>query len=471
MTLWSVITGISLVTGVWMAWPFLRARSMEMSGAEGAISIYRDQMDEIERDRRQGLINETEADAARQEVERRALFAARNLDSGLASSSRSWRGALSVVIVASACAVGLYAYLGKPNLPDAPLAERRTEALIKSANAGDINARIQILVNRTKANPDGFDDWLNLAQSYAAVGNHAASVEAFQVAVVLSDDRSDVLSGYAEAMTLANGNKVPGAARVIFEQVAQQTNDPRAAYYVALAKAQSQDFLGAIEGWAALAAASPPDAPWMGLVRRDIVNMARSLEVDVRAYLPAATAEEIAVADGQPAEGRATNKDTIASLERALMSEPKDYEGWIALAAARAEDGDAEAALRALTVGREHYALAPFVLQKFDDAERALGLDIVTHEPRGPDAEDMATAAELTQEERDAMIDGMVAGLAARLEDEPRDPDGWVMLIRSYATLGQEDQAAAALGQARETFKDNQNILAEMMSSLSDLAL
>lgn len=62
-----------------------------------------------------------------------------------------------------------------------------------------------------------------------------------------------MLSAYAEALTLANGNKVPQAARLAFEQILQKTPDPRARYYVALAKAQAQDFEGAIEAWAALA--------------------------------------------------------------------------------------------------------------------------------------------------------------------------------------------------------------------------
>ena len=50
---------------------------------------------------------------------------------------------------------------------------------------------------------------------------------------------------------------------------------------------------------------------------------------------------------------------------------------------------------------------------------------------KGPTTEDMAAAAEMTQEDRDDMIAGMVAGLAARLDEQPNDPEGWAMLIRS----------------------------------------
>ena len=71
---------------------------------------------------------------------------------------------------------------------------------------------------------------------------------------------------------------------------------------------------------------------------------------------------------------------------------------------------------------------------------------------RGPDAEDIAAAATMTDADRSAMIEGMVAGLAARLEENPDDPDGWAMLIRSYLTLGDEKKAAEAKARIKELF-------------------
>lgn len=46
------------------------------------------------------------------------------------------------------------------------------------------------------------------------------------------------------------------------------------------------------------------------------------------------------------------------------------------------------------------------------------------------------------------MAEGMVARLEARLKDEPGNIEGWTMLIRSRMTLGQPDQARAALNAA-----------------------
>jgi cytochrome c-type biogenesis protein CcmH len=51
-----------------------------------------------------------------------------------------------------------------------------------------------------------------------------------------------------------------------------------------------------------------------------------------------------------------------------------------------------------------------------------------------------------------AMIQGMVEGLAARLERSPRDVEGWIKLIRSRTVLGELEAARQALSRALEVF-------------------
>jgi cytochrome c-type biogenesis protein CcmH len=53
-----------------------------------------------------------------------------------------------------------------------------------------------------------------------------------------------------------------------------------------------------------------------------------------------------------------------------------------------------------------------------------------------------------------AMIEQMVAGLAAKLKENPNDAQGWARLIRSYAVLGDKAKMNAALDEARRIFKD-----------------
>lgn len=461
ITLWIAAAVLAALAGLWMAQPFLKKRQMEILETDSVISIYRDQLDEVERDCASGLIDEAEAEAAREEIEFRALQAAKRGGSGMSVSRRNPLVAGIIFILVVAAGFSGYSMLGNPTLPDQPLAGRRAETLTQHAQAGDINSEIQLLADKAEANPDSLDDWLLLARAYASVEDNARAADAYRRAAELSDNDPLVLSAYGEAMTLANGNKVPPAARVIFEQVNNKIDDPRARYYVSLARAQAKDFEGALLGWAELAADSPANAPWMPLVRRDIVNMASFLEKDVRAYLPNATPQEIVAAGGTvPEVGSATPANRVIELMAALEADPKDYQGWIELAQLQVQQGNPDAAIQALDSGRKHFAAAPFVLGKLDETASALGLDLIERPGvAGPDAEDIANAQDLSDEDQAEMIDGMVSGLAAKLEENPDNPDGWIMLVRSYSVMGLDMKASESYDAALTHFADRDDIV------------
>ncbi|MBV9686149.1 MAG: c-type cytochrome biogenesis protein CcmI, partial [Alphaproteobacteria bacterium] len=62
----------------------------------------------------------------------------------------------------------------------------------------------------------------------------------------------------------------------------------------------------------------------------------------------------------------------------------------------------------------------------------------------GPTAQDVAAARSMSPEDREAMIRSMVDRLAARLEQNPNDKEGWSRLARAYDVLGEPEKAAAA---------------------------
>jgi cytochrome c-type biogenesis protein CcmH len=67
---------------------------------------------------------------------------------------------------------------------------------------------------------------------------------------------------------------------------------------------------------------------------------------------------------------------------------------------------------------------------------------------RGPSAAEVAAASRIPPGEQLTMAEGMVAQLEARLENDPKNPDGWVMLMRSRMTLGEPQKAKDALDAA-----------------------
>ena len=70
----------------------------------------------------------------------------------------------------------------------------------------------------------------------------------------------------------------------------------------------------------------------------------------------------------------------------------------------------------------------------------------------GPTAGDIAAAAEMTPEDRQAMIEGMVDQLGARLAQEGGPAEDWARLITTLAQIGRTDQARAIYAEAQTRF-------------------
>ncbi|SDF79207.1 c-type cytochrome biogenesis protein CcmI [Sulfitobacter delicatus] len=88
---------------------------------------------------------------------------------------------------------------------------------------------------------------------------------------------------------------------------------------------------------------------------------------------------------------------------------------------------------------------------------------------RGPSAEDIEAATEMTADDRMEMIGGMVAGLSDRLANEGGPPQDWARLITSLGVLGDTDQARAVYENALEVFTGN-NAALDMIRAAGERA-
>ncbi|CUX82676.1 MAG: cytochrome c-type biogenesis protein CcmH [Roseibaca calidilacus] len=71
---------------------------------------------------------------------------------------------------------------------------------------------------------------------------------------------------------------------------------------------------------------------------------------------------------------------------------------------------------------------------------------------RGPSAADIEAAEDMTPEQRQEMIAGMVDGMLSRLANEGGPPQDWAQLLRAMGVLERREQALAILGEARTIF-------------------
>src|SRR5436853_7475620 len=112
MMLWLVMVLMTAAAIFAVLWPLAR-RTPLRSGSD--VAVYRDQLDEIERDRAAGLIGEREAEAARIEVSRRLLAAANAVAAPLAADGtvrRRRAAAFAALIMLPLGAASLYLLLG-----------------------------------------------------------------------------------------------------------------------------------------------------------------------------------------------------------------------------------------------------------------------------------------------------------------------------------------------------------------------
>lgn len=154
----------------------------------------------------------------------------------------------------------------------------------------------------------------------------------------------------------------------------------------------------------------------------------------------------------------------------ALGRDPKNVVARYYLALAEKQEGRPQAAIedwRKLAEDQpEASPLRNELNQRMADAAREAGLPapepVKTAAPAasgaGPSAQDMA-AAQMSPEDRQKMIRGMVDRLAAELEQRPDDLNGWLRLARAYGVLGEHDKAADAYEHAAKLKPDDPGIL------------
>ncbi len=83
------------------------------------------------------------------------------------------------------------------------------------------------------------------------------------------------------------------------------------------------------------------------------------------------------------------------------------------------------------------------------------GPDVATAAIPGPSRQQMQEAAALPAGQQEAMIANMVEGLDKRLQSNPNDANGWIMLMRSRQQLGQTVQAKKAMTDGLAAFKND----------------
>ncbi len=370
--LWPVLALMTAVAIFAVLWPLARTDAAERTAADA--EVYKDQLDEIERDRASGVIGVAEADAARVEVSRRLLAAADAkpppaLDAATGLRHRRSAAVITLVFVPLG-AIGLYLLLGSPNLPGEPLAQRLTAPAATNSMAGLI-ARVEAHLEQ---NPDDGRGWDVIAPVYMRLGRFDDAIRAFRASLRLNGENADRQANLGEALSGAANGVITSDAKAAFERaLALDASNPRAQFYLGLAAEQDGRTTDAVDRWRKLLAQAPADAPWVVYVRQALARLDPSAATSVP---PGPTTQDVASA----AEMSASDRDQmvrgmVERLAARLSADGSDVEGWLRLMRAYLVLGDRDKARAAAADARRALASDPDKLRRIDEGAKNFGLD------------------------------------------------------------------------------------------------
>lgn len=392
---WAVAIAFTLAAIAALALPLVgkgRRASAERSAFD--LAVFKDQLREVETDRERGVLSETEADAARLEIERRMLAAA-PVDGankkGAKSPTVDRLTTAAVAVAVPVAAFVIYFQLGTPGYDDQPFAARPQTPQHADAPA-DIRNMVESLAKRMEQNPNNAEGWALLARSYAVIERYEDAIAAYRRALKLVDNDEQLAIDLAETMVQQAEGWVTQQAQAIFrEMLGYNPAIPRAAYYLALAAAQAGNYKGAIQGWTDLLAWSPSEAPWRGVVETQITRAREDLGDESITFEPSEMAKKLARAVA-----------AVGAATPAPQAEPQTGEAPVSAGPAMS-------------------------------------------------GEQLQQAAEgMSASERSEMIRSMVQRLADRLKENPDDLEGWKRLARAYDVLGDKMKADLARARIRE---------------------
>jgi cytochrome c-type biogenesis protein CcmH len=393
MMLWSILALMTVAALGAVVWPLVRARGMTAAGSD--VVVYRDQLEEIERDRTDARIGAVEAEAARVEVSRRLLAAANAENATPAETGSGGRrriaAAAAAVVMVPMLAVALYGVLGSPDLPGQPLAARTKggEENLESNPIAQLIARVEA---HLEENPDDGRGWEIVAPVYMKLERYEDAAKARRRAISLLGATAIREVDLGEALTAAANGVISEEAEAAFNRaIALDAENFKAQFYLGLAAEQEGNTAEAARLWRALIAKAPSEAPWLPVVRQALARVetpGAEVPAAPSAAAPSAGAPSppVAAAPGPRPEDIANAakmteqqqsqmiRGMVDRLATSLHQDGSNLEGWLRLLNAYKVLGEHAKAKAAVAEARAALASEPDKLARLDTAIKDLDI-------------------------------------------------------------------------------------------------
>ncbi len=275
--------------------------------------VYRDQLQELDRDLAAGTLSAEDHAQARAELQRRLLDDAGSGDAKAAAPFGMRRTALALVLLMPLAAAGLYALLGTPAALN-PLATR-------APTQQDVEKMVADLAARMEKNPGDTKGWVVLARSYRAMNRLPEAENAFnKIGEALYQDAT-LLAEYGDVLaTRAMGNFDGKPMEIVQRALKLEPENPMALSLAATAAYNRSDFAQAVAYWDQLLKIVPPeseDAKWLAQAidktREQMAGQPVAAASDKKAPAAPADKKAAATASGKAVTGRVSLAPALAA--------------------------------------------------------------------------------------------------------------------------------------------------------------
>ena len=287
ITFW-LICGVFILIALAFVLPPLfqtetHAQPDESGSREANITVYKDQLSELEADLRNGIIATQQYEQDRDEIQRRLLedLAASDIKQLPKKPLKDERvAAYALAIAIPVLAIGLYLKIGNINAqPAQPAAPPPTST---SENSGgmsqaQIEANVAALAKRLETNPSDLQGWTMLARSYSMLEKYDDSSQAYEKAVALKPRDVELISNYAFTLAMASGGRFAGRPLELIKQALEiDPENPTVLGLAGGAAFEQKYYKQAIEYWTKLLQNVPADSEMAQAVNEKLKE-ARSL--------------------------------------------------------------------------------------------------------------------------------------------------------------------------------------------------
>lgn len=265
--------GMTLAAILFVAIPLLRRRATAMAVAHDSanVSIYQDQLAELNADLANGTLSQEQFEHARDELERRLLQDVQGAAPAAPARIARWPGvavALAVPLIAGA----LYWKLGSPaalDIPSDPV----------QAQMQQVESMLPKLEQHLIDEPQDAKGWQMLGKAYMALERYPDAVRAYDKLALLAPSDAQVLADYADALAMAQGQTLEGKpTQLLAAALKADPSNGKALYlsgFAALAANQPQE---AAKHWNALLAQLPPDSEDANAVRQRLAEIGQQAD-------------------------------------------------------------------------------------------------------------------------------------------------------------------------------------------------